>query len=291
MTQTSKNLKWFGGATALVGAPLLATGFLYSKSSDGVDNNLGNTAVQNCKEDGTSQLLDSKSEQNLSDFENDFATAREAQGPGGLFFHKGGIYNTYYKEEWTSLSKDDKENYLASINIKDSVQVNHHGEVINNIPNGAVVQNIVLPPQEEVALNDYDPEIDQDLAEMSNEIDQMDTVQDPSSYASKEFYNEAEAVASNESHEESNSFDAPEFSGETNNPSSDQAEMSSDVANGGSVQSDFEEADINSDVDGTSANGVGMSYEQINDEENSLDEMFDSNADFDLIGSEDALEF
>lgn len=57
------------------------------------------------------------SEQNIS-FAEAFKVAREICGTGGWFLWRGNIYNTYYKEEWQSLSQDEKNDYLASIEIR-----------------------------------------------------------------------------------------------------------------------------------------------------------------------------
>lgn len=46
-----------------------------------------------------------------------FKVAREICGKGGWFIWKGDVYNTYYKEEWQALSPDEKNDYLASIEI------------------------------------------------------------------------------------------------------------------------------------------------------------------------------
>lgn len=49
-------------------------------------------------------------------FEDAFASAREDVGPGGVFYWHGGIYGTYYKEEWDSMSAEEKSEFgdLAS---------------------------------------------------------------------------------------------------------------------------------------------------------------------------------
>ena len=53
--------------------------------------------------------------ENIS-FGEAFKVARNISGPGGWFIWKGGIYNTYYKEEWESMPNTEKEEYLASMN-------------------------------------------------------------------------------------------------------------------------------------------------------------------------------
>lgn len=49
------------------------------------------------------------------DFDEAFAAARAEVGAGGFFEWNNEFYNTYYKEEWDSMSPDAQEGYLASI--------------------------------------------------------------------------------------------------------------------------------------------------------------------------------
>lgn len=48
-------------------------------------------------------------------FSSAFENARKLQGPGGLFEYKGELYNTYFKEEWDSMSIEEKNDYYAQI--------------------------------------------------------------------------------------------------------------------------------------------------------------------------------
>ena len=52
------------------------------------------------------------------DFEDTFAQQRHLQGPGGIFEYNDKMYNTYFKEEWESMSKSEKEAYYAEVNGK-----------------------------------------------------------------------------------------------------------------------------------------------------------------------------
>jgi hypothetical protein len=53
-----------------------------------------------------------------SRFEQAFADARIEQGKGGVFEHEGNFYGTYYKDEWDALSKEEKDQFYASVNSK-----------------------------------------------------------------------------------------------------------------------------------------------------------------------------
>ena len=86
------------------------------------------TTVNNLDESSTDEIsnsieiMSSKpvteiSDQNLP-FGEAFKIAREICGSGGWFIWKGNIYNTYYKEEWQALSQDERNDYLASLEIK-----------------------------------------------------------------------------------------------------------------------------------------------------------------------------
>jgi hypothetical protein len=68
-------------------------------------------------------------DQNIS-FGEAFKFAREICGPGGWFIWKGNIYNTFYKEEWQNLSKAERNDYFASIEI-----TNIKGQENQNITN------------------------------------------------------------------------------------------------------------------------------------------------------------
>lgn len=48
-------------------------------------------------------------------FSDAFADAREDIGPGGFFEWHGEVYNTYYKEEWESMSSDEQHEFMESV--------------------------------------------------------------------------------------------------------------------------------------------------------------------------------
>jgi len=48
-------------------------------------------------------------------FNQAFAAARQEVGPGGLFVWHGHTYGTYYKNEWDSMSAEDKEQYWSDV--------------------------------------------------------------------------------------------------------------------------------------------------------------------------------
>lgn len=48
-------------------------------------------------------------------FNEAFAAARQAIGPGGLFVWHGHAYGTYYKNEWDAMSQEDQDQYWADV--------------------------------------------------------------------------------------------------------------------------------------------------------------------------------
>lgn len=86
------------------------------------------------------------SEQNIS-FGEAFKVARELCGPGGWFVWKGNIYNTYYKEEWNALSQEEKKDYLASIEIKNTKT--HDNQLISDNLNDNLNAEIIASNNDE----------------------------------------------------------------------------------------------------------------------------------------------
>ena len=48
-------------------------------------------------------------------FNEAFAAARKATGPGGLFVWHGHTYGTYYKNEWDAMSQEEQDQYWANV--------------------------------------------------------------------------------------------------------------------------------------------------------------------------------
>ena len=70
-------------------------------------------------------------------FSEAFAEARAEVGPGGVFHWRGGIYNTYYKEEWESMSKEQKHDFAERVRPEysaDKVHVDPHHPQAHVVP-------------------------------------------------------------------------------------------------------------------------------------------------------------
>ncbi|MDR1202822.1 MAG: hypothetical protein LBL58_14505 [Tannerellaceae bacterium] len=73
-----------------------------------------------------------------SAFEQAFATARVEKGIGDIFEYEGNYYGTYYKDEWDALSKEEKDEFYASVNSK--IQANATDET-------DTAENALLPEE------------------------------------------------------------------------------------------------------------------------------------------------
>lgn len=58
--------------------------------------------------------------QNEVSFAEAFQVARSEVGAGGWFIWKDKVYNSYYKEEWESLSSEEKNAYLATLKVEET---------------------------------------------------------------------------------------------------------------------------------------------------------------------------
>jgi len=124
--ETLTKIEIIGGVIGL-GAGLLT---LYSmKTPDDTQvNSIETTSANEMNElketepDNSVELLSLNPITEITDvnisFGEAFKVAREICGKGGWFIWKGNVYNTYYQEEWQALSPDEKNDYLASIEIQ-----------------------------------------------------------------------------------------------------------------------------------------------------------------------------
>lgn len=70
---------------------------------------------------------------NSFSFGDAFHTQRESLGPGGVFTYNNKFYNTYYKEEWDTMSDVQKKDYYTSID-----KLIDYDTVTYNNGNGAI---------------------------------------------------------------------------------------------------------------------------------------------------------
>lgn len=65
-------------------------------------------------------------------FSQAFAQARAQLGPGGVFHWHGGVYGTYYANEWDAMSPEEQHDFTAQAMHQDVHTTVHHTAVVNN---------------------------------------------------------------------------------------------------------------------------------------------------------------
>ena len=89
-------------------------------ASDGKSNGDEVTNGQSSQEycDALSIVPDSLHVAQVSDsmsFSEAFAAARAEVGPGGVFYWHGGVYGTYYANEWDAMTAEDKQEFAELV--------------------------------------------------------------------------------------------------------------------------------------------------------------------------------
>ena len=70
-------------------------------------------------------------------FAEAFADARAQVGPGGAFEWRGHVYNTYYEEEWNSMSADERAEYQQKIDYETIT-----GDNVDTVASAPVVEEM-----------------------------------------------------------------------------------------------------------------------------------------------------
>lgn len=112
------------GAGAIYAADAMAAGIDKNTNGDNA-NSGGNDAIGGAAHHGGSAELKVANVKPGQSFSEAFAEARAEVGPGGVFHWRGGIYNTYYKEEWNSMSKEQKHDFAERVRPEYSVDKVH----------------------------------------------------------------------------------------------------------------------------------------------------------------------
>ena len=112
-----------GVGAGVVGGILLGTLNASAEPIDGQNLTVGQT------EDNYEWIDDSidiaTSVNDTMSFDEAFAAARAEVGPGGAFEWRGGIYGTFYAEEWANMSDEEKAEYNAMFHWDDRPQYNN----------------------------------------------------------------------------------------------------------------------------------------------------------------------
>lgn len=103
-----------GGATGI----LMGAGAIHAANAmaaENVENSVeSETSEGTSQGSGTSEIKVSNVTPGKS-FSQAFAEARAEVGPGGVFHWRGGIYNTYTKEEWDAMSAEEKHEFAENV--------------------------------------------------------------------------------------------------------------------------------------------------------------------------------
>lgn len=113
-----------------------------------------------------------------------FEAARSEVGAGGVFEWHGGIYNTYYEDEWNNMSAADRAEFGSHFSWND-----HHNDVTANHPSSNHVAATVVeqPTGDETGENDVvitaveQPDGDEDVLQLTggdHEVEILGVVHD-----------------------------------------------------------------------------------------------------------------
>jgi hypothetical protein len=145
-----------GVAGILMGAGSLYGGQMVAKNLESDETTEENFDAQ-IKEDGVKVA---EVEQDLS-FGQAFAAARAEVGPGGVFYWHGGIYNTYYAEEWNSMTHIEKNDFAQRVQpeirpneLSTPTDANTHVVVVHHVYHTEEVRQ-TEPKTEDVTVVDH----------------------------------------------------------------------------------------------------------------------------------------
>ena len=85
-------------------------------------------------------------------FSEAFAQAREDVGAGGVFYWHGGIYSTFYEEEWNNMTAEEKQEYGELANDIFPVPENHENAISPQLVENDIIT--LIDAKNEVSEND-----------------------------------------------------------------------------------------------------------------------------------------
>ena len=168
--RTAESLKWVtvGGGTALLLGSAVFISSIIPDETEPVSDEEKDTQSEDVHEEvveiveNTSD--DSTGSEQEPSFEEAFASAREASGPGGVFTWNGNTYSTYLREEWDQLSPEQQDEYVADTVTDTELQQAVDGELIDLAENVEVEADEGIPAEEE-AVDADDVEVTEVQAE------------------------------------------------------------------------------------------------------------------------------
>lgn len=103
----------FSGILVGAGAVYAATQLGKDENSDVAENNTESASPSNTTEHNVPVANDASA--NDGTFEEAFNAAREAVGPGGVFYWRGGVYGTYTQAEWDAMQEANQERFVSQV--------------------------------------------------------------------------------------------------------------------------------------------------------------------------------
>lgn len=144
-------------STALVSAGALT--LISAKNIDEMEKDIApsnSTASEECIE-FKSHALFGTADDNLN-FGDAFRSQREALGPGGVFEYKNKFYNTYFREEWESLSSDQKKEYYTSIDkLIDYNTISH--KTTDGLVKSVKIEVNIDPESGDISVSSLSPDV------------------------------------------------------------------------------------------------------------------------------------
>lgn len=108
-------------------------------------------------------------------FSEAFGAARAELGAGGVFEWRGNVYNTYYASEWNKMTDEDKDNFVAHLNLTD-IEDDSESDISQIGGNDSSGNDVVVVTVEDLddtssVGNDVNNMQNSDIIEDTNDID------------------------------------------------------------------------------------------------------------------------
>lgn len=163
--KTGKWVKVGSGSAVLLGGVAILSSF----SPDETDDIQEENDIKEPEHFGTD------SNNGESSFDEAFAEARAAQGPGGVFTWHGNQYSTYLKEEWDAMTSEQQEEYTEQ--AVSSTEGNTEVSTEEDVTQDTNATNTEQPDQTVQDTNTTEPDI---VAEESNNTEPTEKPDDVS---------------------------------------------------------------------------------------------------------------
>ena len=179
LTKVGKWVTVGGSAAVLLGSAVLLSSFSSEDTDEVQDDKDLDGNGENEHEEGGGYVEGNEGNGNPEDasdgvdvdnepsFDESFADAREALGPGGVFTYQGNLYSTYLKEEWDSMTSEQQSEYTDQ--AVDRVEE-------ETADTGQTEPDVEIPSNEEVPVDDSE---DADAATEDGDIVEAEEIGEP----------------------------------------------------------------------------------------------------------------